>query len=147
MVSLFLWFGFERGTADFQFVEEVPWFPEFNIAYRVGIDGISLFFVLLSTFLTPICILASWESIQTRVKEYMIAFLVLENFHGRHVLRVGFLCLLRLLRGRSDPDVPDHRHLGRRASASTRRSSSSCYTFLGSVLMLIAILAMYWEVG
>ena len=78
-LSLFIWFDFERGTAAFQFVEEVPWLPSLGISYRMGLDGISMPFVLLSTLLTPICVLASWESIQVRVKEYMIAFLVLET--------------------------------------------------------------------
>src|SRR5690606_21358493 len=78
-LSLQLWFGFDASSPEFQFVERVEWIPSFNIAYHMGIDGISLFLVLLSTFLTPICVLASWESVQYRVKEYMIAFLVLET--------------------------------------------------------------------
>ena len=73
--------------AGFQFDEKLDWLPALGISYHMGVDGISLFFVLLSTLLTPICILASWESVQTRVKEYMIAFLVLETHDGRHVLR------------------------------------------------------------
>ena len=87
-LSLFIWFGFERGTAAFQFVEEANWIPEFNIAYHMGVDGISMPFVLLSTILTPLCILASWDAIKTRVREYMIAFLVLET------LMVGMFCAL-----------------------------------------------------
>ncbi|MCG8544234.1 MAG: NADH-quinone oxidoreductase subunit M, partial [Alphaproteobacteria bacterium] len=78
--SLYIWVNFDPATPDFQFVEHVPWIPEYNIAYHMGVDGISMFFVLLSTFLTPLCILASWEAIKTRVREYMIAFLVLETF-------------------------------------------------------------------
>ena len=78
-LSLLIWFGFERGTAEFQFVEETIWIPGFDIAYKMGVDGISMPFVLLSTLLTPICILASWDAIKVRVKEYMIAFLVLET--------------------------------------------------------------------
>src|SRR5204862_782763 len=64
---------------DFQFVEQRPWLPQLGLDYHMGVDGISLWFVLLSTVLTPICILASWEAIGTRVREYMIAFLVLET--------------------------------------------------------------------
>ena len=79
LLSLLLWTGFDNSTADFQFVEQLEWMPAFNIAYHVGVDGISVLFVLLTTLLTPICILASWESIKERVKEYMIAFLVLET--------------------------------------------------------------------
>ena len=61
--------------------------PALNIGYHMGIDGISLFFVLLSTLLTPICILSSWDAVHVRVKEYMIAFLRARDLHGRHVLR------------------------------------------------------------
>jgi NADH-quinone oxidoreductase subunit M len=88
VLSLFVWFGFERGTAEFQFVEKGEWMPAFGITYHMGVDGISMMFVLLSTILTPICVLASWESITHRVKEYMIAFLVLET------LMVGMFCAL-----------------------------------------------------
>ncbi len=88
LLSLFLWFDFDRGTADFQFVEQVDWMPGFNISYHVGVDGISLLFVLLSTLLTPLCVICSWSAIQTRVKEFMIAFLVLET------LMIGMFCAL-----------------------------------------------------
>src|ERR1700722_5953582 len=75
LLSILLWTGFNSGTADFQFVEQRDWLPSLHI----GFDVISLFFVLLSTLLTPICVLASWESVHSRVKEYMIAFLILET--------------------------------------------------------------------
>lgn len=146
VVSLFLWFGFEAGTSKFQFVEEVPWFPEFNIAYRVGIDGISLFFVLLSTFLTPICILASWEAIQNRVKEYMVAFLVLETFMVGMFCALDFFAFYVFFEGVLIPMflIIGVWGGGRRIYAAFK---FFLYTFLGSVLMLIAILAMYWDVG
>lgn len=78
-LSLFIWFNFDHATAEFQFVEKIPWLPRFDVSYHVGVDGISMLFVLLSTFLTPICVLASWKAITSRVREYMIAFLVLET--------------------------------------------------------------------
>ena len=90
VLSLILWFGFDKSTADFQFVEKVPWMEDFGIEYHMGVDGISVLFVLLTTLLTPICILASWNSIQERVKEYMIAFLILETF------MIGMFCALDL---------------------------------------------------
>src|SRR5689334_24094147 len=90
VVSLLLWVHFDPTKAAFQFEEKVAWIPALNIGYHMGIDGISLFFVLLSTLLTPICVLASWEAVQTRVKEYMVAFLVLETF------MVGMFCALDL---------------------------------------------------
>src|SRR4029453_16402096 len=75
-----LWGRVYLTKAGFQFEERLDWVPALNIGYHMGIDGISLFFVLLSTLLTPICILSSWESVHVRVKEYMVAFLVLETF-------------------------------------------------------------------
>src|SRR4029077_9092076 len=71
LLSLALWAYFDPTKAEFQFVEHAEWLPGFTIAYHMGIDGISLFFVLLSTFLTPICIVSSWTSVTRRVKEYM----------------------------------------------------------------------------
>ncbi|HEV3175314.1 MAG TPA: proton-conducting transporter membrane subunit, partial [Stellaceae bacterium] len=88
LLSVYLWWQFDPATADFQFVERARWLPQYNITYHMGLDGISLFFVLLSTFLTPICVIASWAPITTRVKEYMIAFLVLET------MMVGMFCAL-----------------------------------------------------
>lgn len=88
-VSLLIWINFDTTTANFQFVEERPWLGVFT--YRVGVDGISMLFVILTTFLMPLCILASWESVETRVKEYMMAFLVMET------LMVGVFCALDLV--------------------------------------------------
>ena len=79
IVSIFLWINFDVGTADFQFVEKHQWIPAYQIYYHLGVDGISMLFVLLSTALTPLCVLASWKVIKERVREYMIAFLILET--------------------------------------------------------------------
>ena len=68
-ISLFIWVNFDTSTHEFQFVENAPWMPEYRINYHMGVDGISMFFVLLSTLLTPICIGASWTAIQEKVKE------------------------------------------------------------------------------
>ncbi len=102
---------FNTANPDFQFVETVRGSP--GLSYRMGVDGISVLFVLLTAFLMPLCIAAGWKSITSRVEEYLIAFLILET------LMIGVFCaldlvrLLHLLRGRPDPDVPDHRDLGR----------------------------------
>ena len=145
-VSLFLWFGFEPGTADFQFVEEREWFPEFDIAYRVGIDGISLFFVLLSTFLTPICILASWDAIRVRVKEYMIAFLVLETFMVGMFCSLDFFAFYVFFEGVL---IPMFLIIGIWGGKERIYASFKffLYTFFGSVLMLVAMVAMFAEAG
>ncbi|MDH5411936.1 MAG: NADH-quinone oxidoreductase subunit M, partial [Alphaproteobacteria bacterium] len=90
LASLALWYKFDPASAEMQLVESHEWFGEGGFSYHVGIDGISLFFVLLSTFLTPLCILAS-GAIQTRVKEYMISFLVLET------LMVGMFAALDIM--------------------------------------------------
>ena len=89
-ISLILIWRFDPSTADFQFVEKRPWLGG-AINYSMGVDGISLPFVILTTGLMPICILASWTAIQSRVREYMIAFLVLET------LMVGTFCALDLV--------------------------------------------------
>ena len=79
LLSLVLWVRFDTANPGFQFVEEAAWLPQWGITYKMGVDGISVLFILLATALTPICILASWESIGTRVREFMFAFLVLET--------------------------------------------------------------------
>ena len=144
IVSIFLWIGFDNSTADFQFVEKVAWVPSFGLNYHMGVDGISLFFVLLSTFLTPLCILSSWEAIKHRVKEYMIAFLVLET------LMVGMFCALDFVLFYVFFEavlIPMFLIIGvwgggRRVYAAFK---FFLYTLTGSVLMLIAILVIYFE--
>ena len=71
ILSIYLWLAFDRSSAEFQFLERVQWMRDFGMVYQMGVDGISMPFVLLSAVLTPICVLASWDAIQTRVKEYM----------------------------------------------------------------------------
>jgi NADH-quinone oxidoreductase subunit M len=140
--SLILWVQFDRTTADFQFVEKRTWIQSLNISYHMGVDGISMLFVLLSTLLTPICILASWNAIQTRVKEYMIAFLVLET------LMIGMFCALDFVLFYIFFEgvlIPMFLIIGvwggqRRVYASFK---FFLYTLTGSVLMLLAILAIY----
>jgi len=146
VISLILWVRFDPTKAGFQFEEKLAWVPALNIGYHMGIDGISLFFVLLSTLLTPICILSSWEAVQTRVKEYMIAFLVLETF------MVGMFCALDLALFYVFFEgvlVPMFLIIGvwgghRRVYAAFK---FFLYTLLGSVLMLLAIIAIYWQIG
>lgn len=145
-LSLQLWFGFDAESPEFQFVERVEWIPSFNIAYHMGIDGISLFFVLLSTFLTPICVLASWESVQYRVKEYMIAFLVLETMMVGTFCALDFVLFYMFFEGVL---IPMFLIIG--VWGGPRRVYSAfkffLYTLLGSVLMLLAILAIFWQTG
>jgi NADH-quinone oxidoreductase subunit M len=146
LVSLTLWAGFDASKSDFQFVETADWLPAFKINYHMGIDGISLFFVILSTFLTPLCILASWKSVKVRVKEYMIAFLVLETLMVGMFCALDFLLFYMFFEGVL---IPMFLIIGvwggpRRVYAAFK---FFLYTLLGSLLMLLAILAMYWTVG
>jgi NADH-quinone oxidoreductase subunit M len=145
LISLILIWRFDPASADFQFVEKRPWLGG-AIAYAMGVDGISLPFVILTTGLMPISILASWTAIQTRVRDYMIAFLVLET------LMVGTFCALDLVLFYLFFEgglIPMFLIIGvwggpRRVYASFK---FFLYTLLGSVLMLLAIMAMYWEAG
>jgi NADH-quinone oxidoreductase subunit M len=146
VLSLGLWVNFDQSSAEFQFVEQANWIPSMHINYKMGIDGISLFFVLLSTLLTPICILSAWEAVKLRVKEYMIAFLVLET------MMVGTFCALDLVMFYVFFEgvlIPMFLIIG--VWGGARRVYSAfkffLYTFLGSVLMLLAILALYWQLG
>ncbi|GGF83654.1 NADH-quinone oxidoreductase subunit M [Azorhizobium oxalatiphilum] len=145
LVSLLLLPGFDAAAPGFQFVEKKPWLGEIA-AYHMGVDGISLPLVILSTFLMPFCILASWESVKKRVKEYMICFLVLET------LMVGTFCALDLVLFYFFFEaalIPMFLIIG--VWGGARRIYASfkffLYTLLGSVLMMLAIMAMYWQAG
>ncbi len=146
LLSLFIWFDFDPASAAFQFEERVEWMAGTGIAYHMGIDGISLFFVLLTTVLTPVCVLASWESVKDRVKEYMVAFLVLET------LMIGMFCALDMVLFYVFFEgvlIPMFLIIGvwggpRRVYAAFK---FFLYTLLGSVLMLLALLAMYFDAG
>ncbi|MCS6890897.1 MAG: NADH-quinone oxidoreductase subunit M [Rhodovarius sp.] len=145
-LSLVLWFEFDTAHAGFQFEERLNWLPEFGVTYHMGVDGISVLFVLLSALLTPLCILASWESVQTRVREYMVAFLVLET------MMIGMFCALDMLIFYIFFEgvlIPMFLIIGiwggpRRVYAAYK---FFLYTFAGSVLMLLAILALWYGAG
>ena len=143
-VSLILVWRFDPGSPEFQFVEKAPWLgPSF---YHMGVDGISLPFVVLTTALMPLCIIASWQPIQTRVKEYMIAFLALETLMVGTFSALDLVLFYLFFEGGL---IPMFLIIGvwggpRRVYASFK---FFLYTLLGSVLMLLAIMAMYWQAG
>jgi NADH-quinone oxidoreductase subunit M len=144
-VSLLLVRHFDAGSAEFQFVEKLPWLAGAT-AYHMGVDGISLPFVILTTALMPLCIIASWRTIQRRVKEYMIAFLVLETLMVGTFTALDLVLFYLFFEGGL---IPMFLIIGvwggpRRVYASFK---FFLYTLLGSVLMLLAIMAMYWEAG
>ena len=147
IISLYLWAAFDNSTAKFQFVESYEWIGASNINFYLGIDGISLFFVILTTLLIPICILASWEAIKTNVKEYMIAFLLLESFV------IAVFCLLDLILFYVFFEavlIPMFIIIGVYGSRERKIRAAYMfflYTLLGSVLMLLAILWIYFHAG
>ncbi|MGI9354164.1 MAG: NADH-quinone oxidoreductase subunit M [Rhizobiaceae bacterium] len=146
IVSLGIWITFDNAQSGFQMVERHEWIREGGIAYHMGVDGISMLFVILTTFLMPFCILASWESVGQRIREYMIAFLLLET------LMIGVFCALDLVLFYVFFEaglIPMFLIIGvwggkRRVYASLK---FFLYTLLGSVLMLLAMMAMIWQSG
>jgi NADH-quinone oxidoreductase subunit M len=144
-VSLDLVWRFDASSPEFQFVELKPWLTG-TISYHMGVDGISLPFVILTTALMPLCIIASWLPIQKRVKEYMIAFLVLETLMIGTFSALDLTLFYLFFEGGL---IPMFLIIGvwggpRRVYASFK---FFLYTFLGSVLMLLAIMALYWDAG
>ena len=145
IVSLVLWFDFDASAAGFQFVEEAAWIGG-GITYKLGVDGISMLFVILTTFLMPLCILASWDAITNRVREYMIAFLVMET------LMIGVFCALDLVLFYLFFEgglIPMFLIIGIWGGARRIYATFKffLYTLLGSVLMLLAMLYMYFAAG
>ena len=144
---LFIWMFFQKSLTNFQFVTKVFWLPNLNLNLTLGIDGISLFFVLLTTLLIPICILASWTSINYKLKEYLISFLILE------FLLIGTFCVLDLLLFYiffESVLIPMFLIVGIWGSRERKTLAAYyffLYTLLGSVLMLLSILYIYYQVG
>lgn len=145
-LTLILWWNFKNGTSDFQFEDKLQWMPILNVSYHVGVDGISLPLILLSALLTPICILTSWTSIQKKVPEYMIAFLLLETMLLGTFSALDFILFYIFFEGVL---IPMFFIIGiwggpKRIYAAFK---FFLYTLIGSVLSLLAILYVYFEVG
>jgi NADH-quinone oxidoreductase subunit M len=144
-ISLILIWRFDAASADFQFVEKASWLAT-GITYHMGVDGISLPFVILTTALMPFCILASWKAITARVREYMMAFLILETLLVGTFSALDLVLFYLFFEGGL---IPMFLIIGvwggpRRVYAAFK---FFLYTFLGSVLMLLAIMALYWNAG
>ncbi len=145
LISLLIWFEFDNSLSGFQMVEKVDWIGPF-MSYHLGVDGISMLFVILTTFLMPFAILASWESISKNIKQYMIAFLILETFMIGVFVALDLMVFYIFFEAGL---IPMFIIIGvwggkRRVYASFK---FFLYTLLGSVLMLLAIMAMYWNAG
>ncbi len=144
-LTIFLWYSFDRNFGDFQFIEEKNWISGF-IKFKLGVDGISILFIVLTAFITPICILSCINSVKSRIKEFLIAILVLETF------MLGVFCSLDLVVFYLFFEaglIPMFLIIG--IWGGPRRVYSAfkffLYTLLGSVLMLVAIIAIYWITG
>ena len=145
ILSLYLWYLFDATTSDFQFLEERSWIKGF-INYKVGIDGISILFIILTTFITPLCVISVNNTIKNRLKDFLIAILIMES------LMIGVFCSLDLVVFYLFFEcglIPMFLIIG--IWGGERRVYSAfkffLYTLLGSVLMLVAIISIYWMTG
>lgn len=145
--SLGLWLLFDASTARFQFVEMVGWLPFLNIDVTIGVDGISLFFILLTTFLVPVCLLVGWVNVTQHVKEYCIAFLVLETCMLAVFCMLDVLLFYVFFESVLLPMFLIIGVWGSRARKIRAAYQFFLYTLVGSVLMLLAILLLYFQVG
>ena len=145
VISIFLITGFDKGNPGFQFVEDHPWLGG-TIRYKMGVDGISLPFVILTTFLMPIAIISSWNAIEKRVKEYLVLFLLLETLMVGTFSALDIVLFYVFFEGGL---IPMFLIIG--VWGGARRVYASfkffLYTLAGSVLMLLAIMAMYFQAG
>ena len=145
LLSIFLWYSFDTTTADFQFVEKKNWMEGF-INFQLGVDGISILFILLTTFIAPVCIFSAIHSIKFKIKEFLIAILVMET------LMLGVFCSLDLVifylffEGGL---IPMFLIIGIWGGSKRVYSAFKffLFTLLGSVLMLVAIISIYWITG
>jgi proton-translocating NADH-quinone oxidoreductase chain M len=147
MCSLFLWGGFQKSTGVFQFVTKILWLPHMNINVTLGVDGISLFFLLLTTLLVPLCLLACWGGVGSSLKEFLIAFLMLDFF------LIGAFCVLDLLLFYiffESVLIPMFLIIGIWGTRERKILAAYyffLYTMLGSLVMLLSILYIYYQVG
>ena len=146
LITLPLYTGFRLGTAEMQFVEKMPWISRFNVNYYLGVDGISLWFVLLTAFITVIVVIAGWQVIQRKVNQYMAAFLILSG------LMVGVFAALdgvlfyvffeAML-------IPLYLVIGMWGGPNRVYAAIKffLYTLLGSLLMLVALVYLFFQSG
>ena len=145
ILSLFVWYSMDYSSADFQFLEEQSWINDF-IKFKLGIDGISILFIVLTTLITPICIVSCINSVKDRVKEFLIAILILETF------MIGVFCSLDLVIFYLFFEaglIPMFLIIGVWGGPKKVYSAFKffLFTLLGSVLMLVAIIVIYWLTG
>ena len=145
LISIYLWISFDQSVSVFQFVEDRTWIEGF-INYKVGVDGISILFILLTTFITPLCIISVNNSVKTRLRDFLIAILIMESF------MIGVFCALDLVVFYLFFEaglIPMFLIIGIWGGPKRVYSAFKffLYTLLGSVLMLVAIISIYWISG
>jgi NADH-quinone oxidoreductase subunit M len=145
LLSLFMWSQFDNANPGFQFVESYEWIGS-SIGYRMGVDGVSVLFVVLTALLIPVCVISSWKPITNRVRDYMVVFLILETLCIGVFTALDLAMFYVFFEGSL---IPMFLIIGiwggkRRIQAAYK---FFFYTFTGSVLMLLAIMAMYWQAG
>jgi len=145
VLTLMVWAHFDPANAGFQMVVNVPWIGE-SIGYRMGVDGISVLFIPLTGLLMPMCVLASWDSVHNRVREYLIVFLVLETLMLGVFSTLDGAMFYVFFEGTL---LPMFLIIGIWGGARRIQAAYKFffYTFVGSVLMLLAIMAIYWQAG
>jgi NADH-quinone oxidoreductase subunit M len=145
LISIYLWIYFDQSTSNFQFIEEREWINGF-INYKIGVDGISILFIILTTFITPLCIISVNNTIKTRLRDFLIAILIMESF------MIGVFCALDLVVFYLFFEaglIPMFLIIGIWGGPKRVYSAFKffLYTLLGSVLMLVAIISIYWISG
>ena len=145
LISIYLWVSFDQTTSNFQFIEDRTWIEGF-VNYKVGIDGISILFIILTTFITPLCIISVNNTVKTRLRDFLIAILIMESF------MIGVFCALDLVVFYLFFEaglIPMFLIIGIWGGPKRVYSAFKffLYTLLGSVLMLVAIISIYWISG
>ena len=145
LISIYLWIAFDLSTSSFQFIEDIIWIKDF-VNYKVGVDGISILFIILTTFITPLCIISVNNTVKTRLRDFLIAILIMESF------MIGVFCSLDLVIFYLFFEaglIPMFLIIGIWGGPKRVYSAFKffLYTLLGSVLMLVAIISIYWISG
>jgi len=145
LISIYLWVSFDQSRSNFQFIEDRTWIEGF-INYKVGVDGISILFIILTAFITPLCIISVNNSVKTRLRDFLIAILIMESF------MIGVFCALDLVVFYLFFEaglIPMFLIIGIWGGPKRVYSAFKffLYTLLGSVLMLVAIISIYWISG
>ena len=143
VLSLYLWYEFDKNSSGFQFVEQRVWLKDF-INYKIGIDGISVLFIILTTFITPLCIISVNSTIKNRLKDFLVAILFMET------MMIGVFCSLDLVIFYLFFEaglIPMFLIIGIWGGEEEFTLHSNSFSLLGSVLMLVAIITIYWMTG